>query len=66
MIKNSDLPQVKIRILNFVRTNNGYGADQISKALSIPLSVMHVAIAELQRDGLLQPGPNLKIGRRMG
>ncbi len=66
-IKNSDLPAIKIRVLNFTRSNNGYTADQCSRALSIPLSVVHQAVAELRKEGLLDPNsPTLRIGRRIG
>lgn len=61
----SEFPAIKMRVLNFVRTNPGYSPDQVSRTLSIPLNVMHQAIAELKREGLLAQGPTLKIGRRI-
>ncbi len=64
-VKNSDLPSIKIHILNWTRGNSGYTADQCSRTLSIPLSVVHQAVAELKKEGLLDPkSPTLKIGRR--
>ncbi len=60
----SQLKDVKIRLLNFVRTNSGYTPDQVSRTLSIPLNVVHLAVNQLKQEGLLQQLPTLKIGRR--
>lgn len=65
-MRPSDLPEVKTRILNFVRSNPGYVVDQVSRALSIPLNMVHIAVAELRKEGLLQLGTTLKIGRKIG
>lgn len=62
----SELPEVKIRILNFARTNPGYVEDQISRTLSIPLNVVHMAVLALKKEGLLLNEPTVKIGRRQG
>lgn len=62
----SELPQIKIKVLNFVRGNGGFTPDRVSQVLSIPLNIIHQAVAELKKEGLLQSGPTLKIGRRIG
>ncbi len=64
--KASEMPVIKTRILNFVRSNPGYVVDQVSRSLSIPMNVVHMAVAELKKEGLLQNIATLKIGRRIG
>lgn len=65
MVYNSELPQIKIRILNFVRSNPGYGVETVSKMINIPVNVVRVAVLELQNEGLLQKSNILKIDRKI-
>ena len=58
-----NIEEAKIRIVNFVRTNPGYGVDQVSRTLSIPLNVVHQAIAELHKEGKLNAGGALRLKR---
>lgn len=61
----SDFPLTKTKVLNFIRSNPGYSADIISRMLSIPLNTIHQAIADLKKEGKLDPGPTLKISHKL-
>lgn len=59
------LKEVKIRVLNFVRTNRGFSEHKISQMLSVPLNVIRQAVFELKQEELLDPNfPSLRLGRK--
>lgn len=57
----SDLPSIKIRIVNFVRSNPGFMIDHICRVLNLPQGIVRTAVGELQREGILHPTSTLKL-----
>ncbi len=65
-IHNSDLELIKNRVYFFIKSNPGYGVDQISKGIKVPLNVIHKAVGDLLASGHLKNDRGLRIGRRLG
>lgn len=60
----SEYPAIKLKVLNFIRSNPGYSAEIISHTINIPVLIIHKAIADLKQEGFLDLGPTLKTIRK--